>query len=101
MKWLPPGVPVGWGAPVYGKLDTDLVAAMMSINAVKGVEIGNGFAAAALSGEENADEMTKKGFSSNHAGGVIGRHFDRPRCRCALCRQTDFVDFDTAPNRRC
>ena len=54
------GVPVGWGAPVYGKLDTDLAAAMMSINAVKGVEIGNGFAAAALSGEENADEMTKK-----------------------------------------
>ena len=66
------GVPVGWGAPVYGKLDTDLAAAMMSINAVKGVEIGNGFAAAALSGEENADEMTKKGFTSNHAGGVLG-----------------------------
>ena len=59
------GVPVGWGAPGYGKLDTDLAAAMMSINAVKGVEIGNGFAAAALSGEENADEMTKKGFTSN------------------------------------
>jgi chorismate synthase len=66
------GVPVGWGAPVYGKLDTDLAAAMMSINAVKGVEIGNGFAAAALSGEENADEMTKSGFTSNHAGGVLG-----------------------------
>ena len=66
------GVPVGWGAPVYGKLDTDLAAAMMSINAVKGVEIGNGFAAAALSGEENADEMTKMGFSSNNAGGVLG-----------------------------
>ena len=66
------GVPVGWGAPVYGKLDTDLAAAMMSINAVKGVEIGNGFDAAALSGEENADEMTKDGFTSNHAGGVLG-----------------------------
>ncbi|MDA9591081.1 chorismate synthase, partial [Alphaproteobacteria bacterium] len=66
------GVPVGWGAPVYGKLDTDLAAAMMSINAVKGVEIGNGFAAAALSGEENADEMSKNGFTSNHAGGVLG-----------------------------
>ncbi|MCH1542575.1 MAG: chorismate synthase [Alphaproteobacteria bacterium] len=66
------GVPVGWGAPVYGKLDTDLAAAMMSINAVKGVEIGNGFAAAALSGEENADEMSKGGFTSNHAGGVLG-----------------------------
>ena len=66
------GVPVGWGAPVYGKLDTDLSAAMMSINAVKGVEIGNGFDAAALSGEENADEMSKDGFTSNHAGGVLG-----------------------------
>jgi chorismate synthase len=66
------GVPVGWGAPIYGKLDTDLAAAMMSINAVKGVEIGNGFDAAALSGEDNADEMTKDGFTSNHAGGVLG-----------------------------
>lgn len=66
------GVPVGWGAPIYGKLDTDLAAAMMSINAVKGVEIGNGFDAAALSGEENADEMSKDGFTSNHAGGVLG-----------------------------
>ena len=70
------GVPAGWGAPVYGKLDTELAAAMMSINAVKGVEIGNGFAAAALSGEENADEMVRDGetiaFTSNHAGGVLG-----------------------------
>ena len=70
------GVPVGWGAPVYGKLDTELAAAMMSINAVKGVEIGNGFDVAALSGEENADEMTSDGdniaFTSNHAGGVLG-----------------------------
>jgi len=70
------GVQVGWGAPVYGKLDTELAAAMMSINAVKGVEIGNGFAAAALSGEENADEMVRDGdniaFTSNYAGGVLG-----------------------------
>jgi chorismate synthase len=70
------GVPVGLGAPIYGKLDGDLAAAMMSINAVKGVEIGEGFAAAALSGEENADEMesTNHGlaFSSNHAGGILG-----------------------------
>ena len=69
-------VPAGWGAPIYGKLDTDLAAAMMSINAVKGVEIGTGFAAAALSGEENADEMRHGSdgpvFSSNHAGGVLG-----------------------------
>jgi len=70
------GVPAGLGAPVYGKLDTELAAAMMSINAVKGVEIGDGFAAAALTGEENADEirMGNDGprFLSNHAGGILG-----------------------------
>jgi chorismate synthase len=70
------GVPAGWGAPLYGKLDQDLAAAMMSINAVKGVEIGAGFAAAALSGEENADEIRmhhgKPEFLSNHAGGILG-----------------------------
>jgi chorismate synthase len=70
------GVPAGWGAPIYGKLDAELAAALMSINAVKGVEIGEGFAAAALSGEENADEMRpgEDGpvFGSNHAGGVLG-----------------------------
>jgi chorismate synthase len=71
------GVPPGLGAPVYGKLDADLAAALMSINAVKGVEIGDGFAAAALRGEENADEMRPGNdgvprFLSNHAGGVLG-----------------------------
>lgn len=70
------GVPVGLGAPVYGKLDTDLAAAMMSINAVKGVEIGEGMAAATLTGEANADEifMGENGpeYSSNHAGGILG-----------------------------
>ncbi|PWG16450.1 chorismate synthase [Salibaculum griseiflavum] len=70
------GVPAGIGAPVYGKLDTDLAAAMMSINAVKGVEIGEGMAAAALTGRDNADEifMGPNGpeYSSNHAGGVLG-----------------------------
>ncbi len=71
------GVPAGLGAPVYGKLDSDLAAALMSINAVKGVEIGDGFAAAALRGEENADEMRSGNqgaptFLSNHAGGVLG-----------------------------
>ena len=69
-------VPAGIGAPVYGKLDTDLAAAMMSINAVKGVEIGEGMAAAALTGRANADEifMGKDGpeYSSNHAGGILG-----------------------------
>ena len=71
------GVPVGWGAPLYGKLDQDLAGAMMSINAVKGVEIGDGFASAMLSGEDNADEMRrgadgKPVFLSNHAGGILG-----------------------------
>jgi chorismate synthase len=70
------GVPAGWGAPIYGKLDAELASALMSINAVKGVEIGDGFAAAALSGEDNADEMrsTNHGpaFLSNHAGGILG-----------------------------
>lgn len=71
------GVPAGWGAPIYNKLDADLAAAMMSINAVKGVEIGAGMEAATLRGEENADEMRKgKGkkpvFLSNHAGGILG-----------------------------
>jgi chorismate synthase len=67
------GAPAGWGAPLYGKLDADLAAAMMSINAVKGVEIGDGFAAAELTGEENADEMRSgPTFLSNHAGGVLG-----------------------------
>jgi chorismate synthase len=70
------GVPAGWGAPLYGKLDQDLAAAMMSINAVKGVEIGAGFAAAEFSGEQNADEIRmrhgKPEFLSNHAGGILG-----------------------------
>jgi chorismate synthase len=70
------GVPAGLGAPLYGKLDSDLAAAMMSINAVKGVEIGDGMAAAALTGVENADEirMGPDGpvFLSNHAGGILG-----------------------------
>ncbi len=70
------GVPPGWGAPVYGKLDAELAAALMSINASKGVEIGAGFASAAFSGEENADEMRMGNegpmFLSNSAGGILG-----------------------------
>lgn len=70
------GVPPGLGAPIYGKLDSDLAMALMSINAVKGVEIGDGFAAAALTGEENADPMRMEDgrlvFDANHAGGVLG-----------------------------
>ena len=71
------GFPAGLGAPLYGKLDADIATAMMSINAVKGVEIGDGFGAAELSGEQNADEMRKGArgkpkFLSNHAGGILG-----------------------------
>ncbi|MBO6503352.1 MAG: chorismate synthase [Kordiimonadaceae bacterium] len=71
------GVPAGWGAPVYGKLDADLATALMSINAAKGVEIGEGMGAAALTGEENADQMRpgaggKPEFLSNKAGGILG-----------------------------
>ncbi len=71
------GVPAGIGAPIYGKLDQDIASLLMSINAVKGVEIGNGFEAARLTGEENADEMRmgndgKPLFLSNHAGGILG-----------------------------
>ena len=71
------GVPAGWGAPLYGKLDQELASAMMSINAVKGVEIGAGMAAAELTGEQNADEIRigsdgAPDFLSNHAGGILG-----------------------------
>jgi len=71
------GAPAGWGAPIYGKLDAEIASALMSINAVKAVEIGDGMAVAALSGEQNADEMRmgndgKPLFLSNHAGGVLG-----------------------------
>ena len=66
------GVPAGWGEPVYGRLDADIAAAMMSINAVKGVEIGAGFAAVTQKGSEHGDEMTPRGFLSNNNGGVLG-----------------------------
>ena len=70
------GLPAGIGEPIYGKLDTELAAAMMSINAVKGVEIGLGMEAASITGDENSDEIRTKGkkiiFSSNNAGGILG-----------------------------
>ena len=66
------GVPVGWGEPVYGRLDADIAGAMMSINAVKGVEIGAGFGAIEQKGSEHGDEMTPQGFVSNNNGGVLG-----------------------------
>ena len=70
------GIPIGLGAPIYSKLDTDIAAALMSINAVKGVNIGSGMNAAFLSGEENSDEIRKSSgrikFKTNHAGGILG-----------------------------
>ncbi|TKR33591.1 chorismate synthase [Luteimonas gilva] len=66
------GVPPGWGEPIYGKLDGEIAAAMMSINAVKGVEIGDGFASVAQKGSEHRDEAARDGFLSNHAGGILG-----------------------------
>ena len=66
------GVPPGWGEPIYGKLDGDLASALMSINAVKGVEIGDGFGAVAQHGSQHRDEMAMDGFASNHSGGILG-----------------------------
>ncbi|NWF72888.1 MAG: chorismate synthase [Nitrospirae bacterium] len=65
-------VPVGWGAPVYAKLDADLAGAMMSVNAVKAVEIGSGFSSVTQRGSEHGDELTPEGFVTNHAGGILG-----------------------------
>jgi chorismate synthase len=65
-------VPVGWGEPVFDRLDADIAHALMGINAVKGVEIGDGFACVTQRGSEHGDELTPEGFASNHAGGVLG-----------------------------
>jgi len=66
------GVPPGWGEPVFDRLDAEIAYAMMGINAVKGVEVGDGFASVAQKGSEHGDEMTPQGFASNHAGGILG-----------------------------
>ena len=99
------GVPPGLGAPIYGKLDADLAAALMTINAVKGVEIGAGFGAAALTGEENADEMRTGNdgtaqFLLEPRRRRSGRHFHRPAGRGALCGEADLLDPDAAPDGR-
>ena len=96
------GVPAGLGAPIYAKLDQDIAAGLMSINAVKGVEIGNGFEAAQITGEENADEMRmgndgKPVFLSNNAGGILGGISTGQDGRRALRRQADLVDPHPAP----
>ncbi|MCB1647074.1 MAG: chorismate synthase, partial [Pseudomonadales bacterium] len=66
------GVPAGWGEPVFDRLDADIAHALMSINAVKGVEIGDGFDVITQRGSQHRDEMTANGFASNHAGGILG-----------------------------
>lgn len=77
------GLPPGWGEPIYGKLDGELAAALMSINAVKGVEIGDGFAAVAQKGSEHRDEISADGFLSNHAGGILGGISTGQPLRCS------------------
>ncbi len=72
LPWWRRGVPVGWGDPVYGRLDADIAYAMMGINAVKGVEIGAGFRSVTQKGSEHGDELTPEGFLGNNAGGVLG-----------------------------
>lgn len=72
LEVLAENVPVGWGEPVFDRLDADIAHAMMSINAVKGVEVGDGFAVAGQFGHESRDELTPEGFTANHAGGVLG-----------------------------
>ena len=98
------GVPPGLGEPVYDKLDADLAKAMMSINAVKGVEIGAGFDAAALSGEENADEMRAGNdglrFLSNRAGGILGGISTGQDVVVRFRGQADLLDPDSPQDRR-
>ncbi len=93
------GVPPGLGAPIYGKLDAEIASALMSINAVKGVEIGDGFAAAMLRGEQNADAMSREdgqvAYDSNHAGGGTGRDFDGTANHRPLCCEA--YEFDSDP----
>ena len=99
------GVPAGWGAPIYGKLDAELASALMSVNAVKGVEIGDGFAAAELAGEENADEM--RGGNDGAAELPLQpcrrdsrRHLDRTADRRPFRRQADVFHSDPASHGR-
>ncbi len=81
---LAEGVPPGWGEPIYGKLDAALASALMGINAVKGVEIGDGFASVAQRGSQHRDELTPQGFASNHAGGILGGISSGQSIRCSI-----------------
>jgi chorismate synthase len=88
-------VPVGWGEPVFDRLDADIAHAMMSINAVKGVEIGAGFAAVAQRGSFHGDELTPKGFSTNHAGGMLGGISSIPQARKSIDKSGSAVEMQT------
>ena len=103
-RWWPSGVPAGLGEPIYDKLDADLAKALMCINAVKGVEIGDGFAAAALCGEENNDEMRMRDDGSavplQPCRRHPGRHLLRPGHRRALRGQADLLGPDPTPHHR-
>ena len=99
------GLPPGWGEPVYGKLDGELAGALMSINAVKGVEIGDGFASVAQRGSAHRDPIAPEGFASNHAGGVLGGISTGQPLRCSVAFKptsslrlpVDSVDTDGRP----
>jgi len=100
-------VPPGWGEPIYGKLDAELAAALMSINAVKGVEIGDGFACVSQRGTTHRDEMTPQGFASNHAGGILGGIASGQAVTCSVAFKPasslrlpgNTVDVDGAPTQ--
>ncbi|MFB9068884.1 chorismate synthase [Pseudofulvimonas gallinarii] len=99
------GVPAGWGAPLYGKLDAELASALMGINAVKGVEIGDGFAVAAQRGSDHRDAIGPEGFASNHAGGILGGISSGQAITCSMALKptsslrlpVQSVDRDNAP----
>ena len=98
------GIPLGLGAPIYSKLDTDIAAALMSINAVKGVNIGSGMNSAFLSGEENSDEMQKKSgkikFKTNHAGGILGGISTGQNIIASFRCKANFINFNKKRNNR-
>ena len=96
------GIPAGLGAPIYSKLDSDIASAMMSINAVKGVNIGSGMNSAQLSGEKIQTKflkIKKLKFSSNNAGGILG-HFFRTRNNCFICSKTNIINFKKKKNNK-
>ncbi len=95
------GVPVGLGEPIFDRLDADLAHALMSINAVKGVEIGDGFACIEQKGTEHRDEMTPEGFLSNHSGGILGGISTGTGYYCTHRPEADFQSASARPKHQC